>query len=414
MRLQSLYSEARMKPPRVAFFPDSFHEINGVAHTARNLAAYAERHDLPFLTVCAGTAPRTPTSLELPRSRFAVPLEKDLFFDPLFARHFRAIDRALRDFRPDLIHITGPSELGIAAAFFAWRRAIPLAASWHTNLHEYAGRRLRWLTRHLRPAHARRVEAVTERLALQATTRFYRLARILFAPNPELCNLLEHRTHKPCALMERGVDTALFSPDRRDRPAMDRTIRLGFVGRLSIEKNVALLPRIEADLRAMGFADTRFVIVGHGALETALRKALPEAEFAGVLRGEALARAYANLDLFIFPSHTDTFGNVVLEALASGVPALVTPDGGPRHILEAANRTGRQVGVVCEDDGFSPAIATLLREQRNTGEGTSHRSAMQADARAYALTCSWDAVFDRLYAAYETMLQGRPDRSSAR
>lgn len=401
-----------MSFPRVAFFPDSFHEVNGVAHTARNLAAYAERHDLPFLTVRAGTGPPSPSSLELSRSRFAVPLEKDLFFDPLFPRHFRSIDRALRAFRPDLLHLTGPSELGIAAAIFAWRHRIPLAASWHTNLHEYAGKRLRFFTRHLRPAHAGRVEGLTERLTLDATTRFYRLARVLFAPNPELCNLLEHKTHKPCFLMQRGVDIALFSPERRTRSASDRTLTLGFVGRLSIEKNVALLPRIDAALRAIGCTDFRFVIIGHGALEAKLRARLPGAEFPGVLRGEALARAYANLDLFVFPSHTDTFGNVVLEALASGVPALVTPSGGPRHILEAAAAAGSEAGIVCTDEAFAPAIAGLLAEDRAATPGTSRLSAMRAAARAYALTCSWDAVFDRMYAAYATVLP-RESSSSA-
>ena len=393
-----------MNPPRVAFFPDSFHEINGVAHTARNLAAYAERRELPFLTVRAGTARQTSFSLDLPRSRFAVPLEKDLFFDPLFARHLRQIDRALREFRPDIIHITGPSELGIAAAFFAWRHSIPLAASWHTNLHEYAGRRLRRLTRRLSPARAARLEALAERLALDATTRFYRLARVLFAPNPELCNLLEHRTHKPCRLMQRGVDTTLFSPLCRKRSAADAVFRLGFVGRLSVEKNVALLPRIQAELRSMGYSNTQFVIVGHGALEPALRSELPDAQFPGVLRGEALAQAYADLDLFIFPSHTDTFGNVVLEALAAGVPVVVTPSGGPRHILESAASVGSEVGLVCEDDDFSTAIAGLLADRDAAGADPSRLSTMRAAARAYALTCSWDAVFDRLYAAYQTIL----------
>ena len=83
----------------------------------------------------------------------------------------------------------------------------------------------------------------------------------------------------------------------------------------------------------MGVGGVRFLIVGHGSEEAALRRELHEAEFAGVLRGEALAQAYANMDVLVFPSHTDTFGNVVLEALASGVPAVVTPDGGPKFIV---------------------------------------------------------------------------------
>jgi phosphatidylinositol alpha 1,6-mannosyltransferase len=83
----------------------------------------------------------------------------------------------------------------------------------------------------------------------------------------------------------------------------------------------------------MGVTNFRFLIVGHGGDEAWLRERLPRAEFTGVLKGEPLAEAYANMDLFVFPSHTDTFGNVVLEALASGVPAIVTPDGGPPTIV---------------------------------------------------------------------------------
>lgn len=398
-----------MRPPRVAFFTDSFHEVNGVAHTSRNFAAFARRRGLPFLSIRAGSA--APSSeagfhtLELPRSRAAIALEKDLFFDPFFIRHTRRIDRALRSFRPDIIHITGPSELGIAGAWFARRHGIPLAASWHTNVHEYAGRRMHWLTRHLRPKLATLVEKTVERLSLAAVTRFYRLARVLFAPNPDLCRLLEARCGRPCHLMQRGVDTDLFTPEKRSRNRHqtllnhhekasnldEKTTLLGFVGRLSVEKNVALLPRIEASLRASGITRTRFLIIGHGSLEAQLRQQLPDALYPGVLHGEALAEAYANMDLFVFPSHTDTFGNVVLEALASGVPALVTPHGGPRHIVSPAT------GYVFEDEGFVSAIAEHIRD-------ISRQAPMRQAARSHALTCSWDAVFDNVYEAYNSLI----------
>lgn len=377
---------------RVAFLPDSFHEVNGVAHTARNFTAYAQRHDLPFLCIRAGT--RTPaieqqgsvTSLELPRSRASVTIEKDLSFDPLFTRHGRAVSYVLRHFRPDLIHITGPSELGIFGAYFAWRHGIPLAASWHTNVHEYAARRMHWLNR-IVPSAGRWIESAS----LDATSRFYRLARVLYAPNEELCTLLERKTGKPCRLMQRGVDTDLFTPARRVRNPHDDTVVLGYVGRLSVEKNVALLPMIQRELRSRGIRNTRFRIVGHGSEEAALRAALPDAEFPGVLRGEALAEAYAGMDLFLFPSETDTFGNVVLEALASGVPAIVTHGGGPKFIV----RDG-VTGLIREPAAFADAVTELFQPQR--------RVAMQKAARAYALTCSWDAVFDRVYAGYHDLL----------
>lgn len=391
-----------MRIPRVAFFPDSFHEVNGVAHTCRHFTDYAHRHGLPFLCIRAGVgAPMQAgelSTLDLPRSRVSVRLEKDLEFDPLFFRHAAAIARALTTFRPDLIHITGPSELGILGAYFAWRMGLPLAASWHTNVHEYAGRRTSWITRHGPRRFASSFEAAVQSASLSAATRFYRLARVLYAPNPELCTLLEDRTGRPCHLMQRGVDTQLFCPGRRTRAPSDGVFVLGYVGRLSIEKNVALLPRIEQRLLSLGITKVRFLIVGHGNEEEALRAHLRSAEFAGVLRGEDLARAYANMDLLVFPSHTDTFGNVVLEALSSGTPAVVTPHGGPRHIVQHG-RTGfiappTDDYLAPEDQAFAEAIGALIHDPEL-------RLQMSSAARAHALNCSWDEVFNKVYRGYD-------------
>ena len=392
-----------MPPPRVAYFPDSFHEVNGVAHTSRNFTAYAQRHQLPFLCVHAGAAnlPADPDicvkKLELPRSFAAVGIEKDLAFDPLFGRHLNRIERELRSFGPDLIHITGPSELGLLGAWFAHELGIPLAASWHTNVHEYAARRLTWLTRHFsKPEQA---EARVETVTLAAISWLYRQAQILFAPNQELCIMLEAVTNKACHLMRRGVDNTLFNPARRTRTGYrssppDQLI-LGYVGRLSIEKNVALLPIIEQQLAAQGIHDIQFLIIGHGSEEASLRATLPAAKvkFAGVLRGDALATAYANMDLLVFPSHTDTFGNVVLEALASGVPAIVTPGGGPKYIVQQA-----ETGFIAGDAEFANAIGRLFNDP-------ARLHCMRENAHTYALSCSWDAVFDRVYQAYEGVLR---------
>jgi len=387
-----------MRAPRVAYFPDSFHEINGVAHTSRNFVAYAERHELPFLCVRAGgreTAFEQTgelRTLELGRSRASVRMEKDLEFDAIFWRYAGTIRRELERFRPDVIHITGPSELGIFGAYFAWELDVPLAASWHTNVHEYAARRLGWLTQHLSERQGAVTENGVEAGALWATSQFYRLAKVLFAPNDELCRMLEKTTGRPCYLMQRGVDTEWFAPAHRTRGAQDSTVVLGYVGRLSVEKNVALLARVERELAAMDVGGMRFLIVGHGSEEAALRRELRQAEFAGVLRGPALAEAYANMDVLVFPSHTDTFGNVVLEALASGVPAVVTPDGGPKYIVR-----DQETGFVTQDDRFAGAIAELVRDR-------ARLERMRLTAREYALGCSWDAVFERVYAGYETAL----------
>jgi glycosyltransferase involved in cell wall biosynthesis len=394
-----------MRLPRVAYFPDSFHEVNGVAHTSRNFVAYAERHELPFLCVRAGTREALVVdhgnlrTLELARSAASVGVEKDLAFDPVFWRHAELIEDELHRFKPDLLHMTGPSELGIFAAYFSWKLKLPLAASWHTNVHEYAARRLKWLTTlmpgELGTAAGEAIQSGVQSGALEATMRFYALAKVLFAPNQELCEMLEAGTGRECHLMQRGVDTTLFSPWHRTRdrrPINEQNpFILGFCGRLSIEKNVALLPKIQRELAGAGIP-TKFLIIGHGSEEEALRKELPTAEFTGVLRGAALSRAYADMDLFVFPSHTDTFGNVVLEALASGVPAVVTPNGGPKFIV----RDG-ETGAIADDVDFAGAIADILRD-------SVQMEAMRTHAREYALNCSWDAVFDRVYAAYRPLL----------
>jgi glycosyltransferase involved in cell wall biosynthesis len=387
--------------PRVAYFPDSFHEVNGVAHTSRHFEAFARRRNLSFLCVRAGD--RTPAvledgnvwTLELPRGFLSFALEKDLRFDPAFLRHVPLIGEVLERFQPDLIHITGPSEVGMLGAGLAHHLSLPLAASWHTNVHEYLARRSDWLLRLLPKRQSNATGQKIEDLAMAVAAKFYSAARVLFAPNPELCALLERTAGRPCHLMPRGVDAELFHPAKRKRNPEDRDAVLGFVGRLSVEKNVALLAQVQEELEQREQRSFRFLIVGHGGEEGWLRERLPRADFPGVLHGEELAAAYANMDLFVFPSHTDTFGNVVLEALASGVPAIVTPDGGPPTIVHDG-----ETGRIVPDADFAAAVAEVLAD-------TAKHTAMRLAARAFALTMSWDSVFEGVYAAYETMLSVR-------
>jgi glycosyltransferase involved in cell wall biosynthesis len=381
----------------VAYFPDSFHEVNGVAHTSRHFEAFARRRNLPFLCVRAGDRVQAATedgsvwTLELPRGFLSFALEKDLRFDPVYIRHIPLIGEVLERFKPDLIHITGPSEIGMLGAGLAHYLKLPLAASWHTNVHEYLARRSKWFLRLLPKRQSKMTGEQIEELTMAAAAKFYSVAKVLFAPNPELSRRLERMTGRPCFLMQRGVDAELFHPKKHKRNPEDRDQVLGFVGRLSIEKNVALLARVQEELEQQGHKNFRFLIVGHGAEEGWLGKRLPRAEFAGVLRGEELAEAYASMDLFVFPSHTDTFGNVVLEALASGVPAIVTPNGGPCTIV----RDG-ETGRIVQDEEFAAAVAGVV------GDPVNHAEMRQA-ARAYALTMSWDAVFEGVYKAYETI-----------
>ena len=388
---------------RVAFFPDSFHEINGVAHTSRQFEAFARRRNLPLLCVRAGSRESRLLiedqlwTLELPRGGpLSLTLDKGLTFDLAFVRFLPDVLRTLRAFQPDIIHITGPSENGLLGAALAHHLRLPLAASWHTNLHEYAAARSGGFLQRLPARSQASAYDGIEHLALLLMGAFYSQAKVLYAPNPGLCELLEEHTRRPCHLMRRGVDAELFSPRHRDRRPDDKVFVLGYAGRLAVEKNVALLATVHRQLTASGFNNFRFVILGQGVHEPWLRQHLPGAEFSGVLRGVPLARAYANMDLFLFPSHTDTFGNVVLEALASGVPAIVTPDGGPASIV-----TKGETGEIARDEDFSQAVVNLLTDP-------PHLSRMRDAARSHALGASWDAVFEKVYLGYQETLAGSP------
>lgn len=386
--------------PRVAFFPDSYLEINGVARTSAALDAFARRRGLPFLTVHAGPVLEIAYSgsggrLQLPRSRVALGLETDLTCDLIFWRHAGRVREALHAFRPDVVHITGPNDVGQLGAWLAWRLGIPVVGSWHTNVHEFAGRRIARVLERVPPGMRSRLVRQVERRVLELAALFYRIPRVLLAPSEELAVLLGQRTRRPVRLMRRGIETDVFSPAWRTARA--GVFRLGYVGRLSPEKNIRMLAAIDAALRERQVPVYRFVVIGDGTERAWLAGAIPSAELPGIVTGRRLSRAYADMDLFVFPSTTDTFGNAVLEALASGVPAIVTGEGGPKTIVEDGVS-----GIVAHGAaGFAEAIAALMNDP-------ARLRAMREAARGRALQFSWDRIFEGVYDAYAEALGWAP------
>jgi len=394
-----------MAPPRVAFLTDCFHEVNGVALTSRHLDAFARRRELPFLSVHVGPQTKTwvdgsVTTIELKRSPASIPLDAGMYFDTLCLRHLPRVKKAMQAFEPDVIHITGPGDGGLLGFILALQLNIPLVASWHTNLHEFGARRLERIVGGVLPkSPTRAIGAASERGMLRLLSLFYGFARVQLAPNPELIQMLEQRTRKPAFLMQRGIDTILYSPAKRDRT--DSVFTIGYTGRLSTEKNVRFLAEIERALIAAGHTNYRFLIVGQGSERAWLEAHLKQVEFTGVLSGEPLARAYANMDVFAFPSETDTFGNVVMEALASGVPTIVSGGGGPKFLI----KEGLTGHVGYDSKVFIQRIAELL-------QNPERQSAMSRAAREYALGISWDSVFEKVYLAYGQALRAGVRRAS--
>ena len=383
--------------PRVAFFPDSFLEVNGVAMTSKRLIGYAKRHGYPYLCIHAGrktesSADGSVSYLSLKRSPVSFPMDEDLKYDPLFQRHVNRVLRELLDFKPDVIHITGLNDVSIVGAYLAWKLQIPLVGSWHTNLHEFAARRL---TRMLRFLPRKTLDSLTgfaERKIMDGAVLYYKMPKVVLSPNQELVNLLGKGTKRASRLMSRGVDTDKFSPEKRT--ANDGVFRFGFVGRLRAEKNVRLLADIERKLLEKGRTNFKFLIVGEGNEREWLEKNMKQAEFTGFLDGEKLSEAYANMDVFMFPSETDAFGNVAQEANASGVPAIVTNQGGPKFIIKHG-----ESGFVAENaDEFFEYSLRLMDHPEELAR-------LKKQARASAMSSSWDAVFEAVYDAYREALE---------
>ena len=391
-----------MKMPRIALFSDSYHEANGFARTTHAIEACAQRRKIPLLSVHPGPETRlvrdgSIVRLDLKRSSLlSFGLEHDLRFDLSMWRHTRWVADTLKWFAPDVLHLTGPSDVGQLGACLGHRLSIPMVASWHTNLHECASRRLR--LRWGSPARQNEAKAWVERQSLRLLMLFYKIPRVVLAPNHELAGILESGTGKPTLLMSRGVNTNVFTPARRRGP--NAIVNIGYVGRLSPERNVRLLQAVESELDAEGL-DVRFTIVGDGSEREWLRQNMLRAEFTHVLRGDDLADAYAQMDVFAFPSETDTVGNAVLEAMASGVPAVVMAAGGQRLMVDEG-----QTAIVADNrDAFVQGVRALVKNRRR-------REAMGAAARARAVDLlSWDRIFIDICSAYEAAMTAAEERS---
>jgi len=378
--------------PRVALFCETYHEINGVALTARQLVAYAKRKRLPLLAIHGGKLPGTSDEesvrrVELRRAWASIGIESDLEYDFFFWRYRKPILEEVQKFRPDVIHITSPGELGQLGVYLSRKLKIPLVASWHTNFHQFAARRLRKAIGFAPRSVKDPVEAWAQDRGLQILLWFYGFAAVTLAPTPQQVEWLEKELQRPSFLMPRGVDAEQFHP--KHRTAKDNVLRVGFVGRVTPEKGVRLLREVERALEAQGFREFRVVVVGDGSEVGWLKRRLRHAEFTGVLRGEELARAYANMDLFVFPSRTDTFGNVVQEAAASQVPAVVTNEGGPKNLV-VAGTTGY---VAATNEEFLARVVELARD-------ATLRGRMGQAARERVAGVSWDAAFAETYSAY--------------
>ena len=365
--------------PRVAMFTDTFDEINGVATVLREVQRHGLELGWPMTIVSAGTERSSEPGREVFQAVDTAAVDLYPSF-PLALLPLLEVLRWCQDQEVEVIHAATPGPVGMAALLVAGSLDVPLVGTYHTDLPSLG-------------FHLTRDHLVKE--ALWAYVRaFYDQCDLVFCPSPtSRLELTEHRLKAPLADLPHGIDSTGFDPALRDEALHDnlgggKKVLL-WVGRLSPEKGLdALAPIVEA-LRLRG--DAQVVLVGDGPHRSRLTELLPEATFLGVRSGRELARIYASADVFLFPGSSETFGLTVLEAAASGLPAVVTAGSGTESAMV---RDVTALSVAPGDvRGFVAAIERLLDDE-------DLRAGMARAARAFALEHGWQEVLEGLAGAY--------------
>lgn len=366
-------------PLRIALISETFPpEINGVANTLGHLShgLRARGHRVQLVR------PRQPSDAQAaPDADLLLVRGWPLPGYPGLQWGQSSLHQLLRSWRkqrPDVLYIATEGPLGLSALRAAGRLRIPVVSGFHTNFQQY--------TRHYGLSLLSRV--------LTGYLRwFHNRARMTLVPSASQLSALQCQGFKRLQMLARGVDSRLFHPAKRCNALRQswgldaQSIAVLHVGRLAAEKNLGLLCTSFRALQQT-YPQQRFklILVGDGPQRTNLQQQIPEAIFCGLQRGEALAAHYASGDLFIFPSLSETFGNVVLEALASGL-AVVAFDqaAAAQHIRHGHNGA---LADAQDEPGFIAATLGLLAEP------DAHRQ-MRLNARRHASQQSWEAIVER-------------------
>ena len=295
--------------------------------------------------------------------------------------------RRLAAFAPTIVHVATPDWLGLSALNYARDHGLPAVASFHTRFDTYPRYYgMGWLEKHI----------------TRYMRYFYARCARVYAPSQSMVDeLTRDRIGRDVRLWARGVDQALFNPARRDlswRRGLgidDSAIVVAFVGRIVLEKGIEVFATATNKARADN-PRIRALVVGDGPERARFETLLPDAAFTGFLEGEALARAYASADIFFNPSITETFGNVTLEAMASGVPSVCAAASGSRSLIEDGE-TGLLIADAGNASGFASAISKLAANP-------AQRMRMGALARTRSASFQWDAILDRLITDYQEIV----------
>jgi glycosyltransferase involved in cell wall biosynthesis len=386
------------KPAKIVHFTDTFHEINGVALTIQHQLELAGKtgKDLTVITCDSETRPPMKGQMNFnPIGVYGFPEypEQKMFLPP-----FLEILNYCYEQRFTQIHVATPGPMGLAALAVARIMKIPLSGTYHTAIPQYA--------------HILTGDYAIEELVWKYTTWFYDQLNLILVPSASTERELIGKGIDPkkICLFPRGVDAARFHPSKRNVNFLKERFNAGdgpkilYVGRISKEKDLHVLAQAFRNLTQTHW-DVELILVGDGPYLKELKELLAGTPsiFTGYRDGEELATIYASCDLFAFPSATDTFGNVVLEAQASGLPVIVSNSGGPQENM-IPHKTG-QVVQVGDPEALLQTLKFLLADRERLKE-------MGKAARLNMENRSYERAFDETWQIYQK-ISGRSDPEPA-
>ena len=375
-----------MVPKRIALFSGAYNHIaDGVTLTLNRLVKHLVNNGSTVRTF-APTIKRPAIShvgTLIPTPSIPMPGRPEYHISTGLSRRIR---KEIRAFKPDIIHIATPDLAGYKALKMAKKKNIPVVSSYHTHfasyLKYYKMRRLEdWMWNYLR--------------------WFYSQCEQIYVPSESMADVLRHHGIKDNLYpWERGVHVDLFNPEHRSSEwrhqngiGQDEVV-ISFISRLVWEKGLDVYANVIHSLTRRGIPH-RSVIVGDGPAREELEERLPDTLFLGYQRGQDLATAYASSDIFLFPSETETFGNVTLEAMASGIPAVCADATGSRSLIRDGV-TG-YLATPGEDHSFLHYVERLATD-------STLRKTMGRLARKRALEFAWPVILSKIESYYDSLL----------
>lgn len=367
---------------RVAYFVASMNPTqDGVSRVVYKWIECLKYRDIDcFFFTC--TIPENRHKLKMHKvPGWEFPLYKDY---KLALPTYNFFKKKISKFRPDIIHVNSPETLGHAALRYAEKNNIPVVATYHTHFTSY----FKYYNMNM-----------LEPLVWPYLRRFYNRCDKVYVPSKPMIKELKGHGLKKMEYLPHGVDMIAFNPKYRSiawrkKNGVDKKIVILFVSRLVWFKDLRLF--VDVYDRLKNNRNVAFVLVGKGPDQPELEKFMPKAKFLGHQTGTALSTAYASGDIFLFPSTTETFGNVVIEAMASGLPCVCANAGGPKGII-CDGVTG-YLSKPNNIDSFMKNINILLKNKKL-------RKKIADNGLEYARKQSWDNICDDLLKSYNDVIR---------